>query len=59
MTTGEANPDCIRCDGTGFVVLIDYYGPGEHDEDNCPCVDDACDCEPCVRCRTLREETHP
>lgn len=29
--------DCPDCDGTGFIVLIDYDGPGLNDEDNCYC----------------------
>ena len=29
--------DCFYCDGSGFISLIDYDGPGLDDEDNCDC----------------------
>lgn len=45
--SGEPNPDCQRCGGSGFIMLIDYDGPGLHDEDNCPCTRGECDCDAC------------
>jgi hypothetical protein len=40
-------PECERCHGSGFIMLWDHDGPDLHDEDNCDCTEEVCDCEPC------------
>lgn len=59
MSVEGVNPDCEQCGGSGFIMLWDYDGPGLHDEDNCPCIDDECRCDSCEERRaapTTQEE---
>lgn len=48
---------CEKCDGSGFVMLYDYHGPDDHDEDNCECIKALSGSDPnaelCATCRIL------